>query len=273
MLDIEKYCRKIRISILDQIYRTKESHIGSCFSVVEILAVLYSKILNIDPSNLSDPNRDRFLLSKGHAAMALYAALGEMSFFDKKLLDSFCGEDTIFQGHVSHLVPGIEFSTGALGHALSVGCGLSLSSKDSMSTFHSYVLLSDGELQEGSNWEAIMFAGAKKLTNLTAIVDYNKIQSLGRVDDICSLGSLLEKFTAFGWDSFEVDGHNTTEIEKVFLKPQPNKPKVIIAHTTKGKGVSFMEDSLKWHYRNPSKEEYETAKQEIQNNYATVFYR
>lgn len=273
MEDMNDFCKKIRLQVLDNIYLSKQSHIASCFSVIEILAILYLRILNISPLNLKDPTRDRFLLSKGHAALALYSVLSELNFFDKSLMDTFCENNSNLIGHVSHYVPGVEFSTGSLGHALSVGCGLAIASKRAKKSFLTYVLLSDGELQEGANWEAIMFAGVQKLGNLIAVVDYNKIQSLGRVEDICDLNPLSEKFRAFKWDVLEVDGHSCSAIEQAFRTSQTEKPKVIIAHTVKGKGVSFMENKLKWHYKNPNKEEYESAKNELISKHATNFCR
>lgn len=267
-----KFSQKIRTSILEQIFLSGESHIGSCFSIVDILTVLYLKILNIRSNSPTDPSRDRFILSKGHSAAAVYAVLAETGFITKENLQTFCQNGSMYQGHASHHIPGIEFSTGSLGHGLPVGCGIALSGARESKNFKIYVLLSDGELQEGSNWESILFAAHHKLSNLTAIIDYNRIQSLGHTKDICNLDNLSEKFKAFGWEAIEVDGHNFDDLIKAFAKLDQEKPKAIIARTIKGKGVSFMENNLTWHYKNPNSEEYELAKLEIMNVYETTIY-
>ena len=200
--------------------------------------MLYSNI-NINPKNPIDPKRDRFILSKGHAGAAVYAVLAELGYFSKKILDTHYQDGSILSGHVSHKgVPGVEFSTGSLGHGLSVACGFALAAKRKSLNFKSYALLSDGELDEGSNWEAILFAPHHNLDNLTCIVDYNKLQSLTTVKETLNLEPLKDKITSFGWDVIDIDGHNHDELQESINK-NTSKPKFIIANTIKGKGISL----------------------------------
>lgn len=258
---------RIRQHCVRMIHSGKASHIGSSLSAVELLTVLYGKILNISPSRLDDPERDRFILSKGHGCAAMYAALAETGFFPLKWLDTFYQNGSLLPGHVTHkTVPGIEVSTGALGHGLSIACGMAVAGKYDKRPYRVFTLLSDGECDEGSTWEAMMFAAHHKLDNLIAIVDYNKIQAMGRVDEILSLEPFANKLEAFGWTVVEINGHNIDEIENVLKKvPFKNgKPSVIIAHTVKGKGVSFMENDVLWHYRCPSDEEFTRALRELE---------
>ena len=266
-LDLSK---KIRILALRMVSKSKSSHIGSCLSIADLLGVLYSNFLRIDPKNPLDENRDRFLLSKGHAAAIMYAVLAEKGFFDTKELDKYGEDDSIFLSHVHHHIPGVEWSTGSLGHALSVGVGQAYYAKISKLDFNVVVLLSDGELNEGSNWEAILFAAHHQLNNLIVIVDYNKIQSFGPVSEVLELHPLKAKWDSFNWDSYEVDGHSHEEIKQTLDRISKNKkemPHVVIANTTKGKGVSFMEDKLEWHYRSPSSGQLENAIKEIEENW------
>jgi transketolase len=235
--------------------------------MADILAVLYSDVLNFDASDPKNPERDRFLLSKGHACTSLYAILALKGFFPLDELSEYAKDQSRLISHSSHLVPGIEISAGSLGHALGVSCGLAIAAKRKKAVWKTYCLVSDGELDEGSNWESILFAPQLKLDNLILIVDYNKIQSLGSTKDVIDLNPLPEKFMAFRWETFEIDGHNHGELKEVFKKTSnPNgKPKVIIAHTVKGKGVSFMENNLLWHYKSPSLEQLGSAIDEIEN--------
>jgi transketolase len=266
---MEKYTslsRKIRNSILNMIYKSKSPHIGSCFSSVEILAALYSKVLNISPDNTFNPDRDRFILSKGHAAAALYAVLAEHGFLSKSEISRFAVNGGALEQHPSRdLKRGIEVSTGSLGHGLSIGAGMAIAGKRDKKDYKVYVLLSDGELNEGSTWEAVMFASHHSLDNLIAIVDYNKIQALGYTKDIINLEPLSRKWLSFGWGVKEINGHDFSQIFEAFdsVPSSGGKPGVIIAHTVKGKGVSFMEDNLLWHYRTPDDKEYEMALKEL----------
>ncbi|NJN81472.1 MAG: transketolase [Caldilineaceae bacterium] len=256
---------KIRGHALHMVHHANSSHIGTCFSMADLLAVLYGHVLRIDPGQPDWPARDRFILSKGHGAAILYAALAERGIFPLEWLDDFCDDGSWLTGHVSHEVPGIEVSTGSLGHGLPIGCGMALAGKEEANPFRVFVMLSDGELNEGSNWEAILFAPQHRLDNLTVIVDYNKIQSFGSVSDVMELHPLGDKWRAFRWSVREIDGHDYTQIEAALTAVpfEPGRPSVIIAHTVKGKGVSYMENQLAWHYRSPNDELLEQALTEI----------
>lgn len=256
--------RKIRAHALRMVHVAKSSHIGTCLSMADLLAVLYFSVLRIDPKNPLMPDRDRFILSKGHGAAILYATLAARGFFPESDLAEYCVDGSSLTGHVNAKVPGIELSTGSLGHGLGVGCGMALAGRIE-DPYRVFVLVSDGELDEGSNWEAILFAPHHRLENLTLIVDYNKIQSFGTIKEVLELEPLVAKFESFGWGVREVDGHDCKAIQDAcdelpFLKGRPN---VIIAHTVKGKGVTFMENQLAWHYKSPSTEQLATALQEL----------
>lgn len=258
--------RDIRKMLLRMHTRACTSHIGSSLSCVELLVSLYFDRLNIDPKNPVAQNRDRFILSKGHAVSCLYATLAEREFFPKELLENYCCDGSTLPGHATlGSVPGIEVSTGSLGQGLPIGNGIALAGKCDGHPYKVFVLMSDGECDEGSVWEAALFASHHELDNLVAIVDYNKIQALGYTKDVLKLDPFADKWKAFGWEIKEIDGHNFEEIETA-LKKIPfveNKPSLIIAHTVKGKGVSFMEDKLLWHYRSPNNEECEKAMKEL----------
>lgn len=256
--------RKVREDILKLIYRTKSPHIGSSFSIVEILVALYFNQMNTTPEDPFHPERDRFILSKGHACATLYAVLAERGFLRKEDLDGFAVNNGVLEQHPNRdLATGIEVSTGSLGHGLSIGAGKALAGKVDGRSYHVYALLSDGELNEGSVWEAIMFAGHHKLNKLVAMVDSNKIQALGRTRDIIDLEPIGRKWDVFGWHAQEVDGHDFPSILRAFSSLSSAKPNVIILHTVKGKGVSFMENQLLWHYRTPNEQEYELALKEL----------
>lgn len=261
----EELSKDIRKLALNMVHAANASHIGGALSMADILAVLYNDILNIDPSNPSNSNRDRFLLSKGHACTSLYAILALKGFFAVEDLDTYAKDGSIFLSHTSHQIPGVEISAGSLGHALPVSCGLALAAKRKSETWKTFCLVSDGELDEGSNWESILFAPQLKLDNLILIVDYNKIQSLGSVKDVIDLHPLKDKFEAFRWESYEVDGHDHNALKNILQNVhQPNgKPKVIITHTIKGKGVDFMENQLLWHYKSPNSIQLEDAINQI----------
>lgn len=262
----EKTAKEIRKNILRMVTVSKSSHVGSALSIVEILVTLYFKILNIYPLFPEKEDRDRFILSKGHASAALYATLGERGFFSKELLDRYYVDGGILPGHLDRNVDlGIEVSSGSLGHGLSMGVGMAMAAKHDNKNYKIYVLMSDGECDEGSVWEAAMLASHLKLDNLIAIIDYNKIQSFGRVKEVIDLEPLYDKWVSFGWAVREINGHNYQELVSAFesLPIEKDKPSMIIAHTIKGKGVSFMEDKLEWHYKSPTQEQYEIAIKEI----------
>lgn len=256
---------KARIHSLRMVHKAEASHIGSCLSMAHLLTSLYSGILKVDPSTVNSPNRDRFILSKGHGAAILYAILAERGFFPLEWLEGYSQNNTLLMGHVSHFVPGIEVSTGSLGHGLPIACGIALAGKRTQFNYRVFVLLGDGELDEGSNWESMLFAAHHKLDNLVAIVDHNKIQGFGSIKDVLDLTPLSDKLKAFGWVVKEIDGHNFKEIENALsdIPGEVNRPCFIIANTIKGKGVSFMENNLAWHYKSPNDEQLEQAIREI----------
>lgn len=258
---------RIRTTSLKAISKAKAAHIGSALSIADIIAVLYEKILNIEPKHPDSTNRDRFILSKGHACIAVYAALADKKFFSlTELINTYACDHSKFMAHISHQVPGVEFSTGSLGHGLAFAAGKALAGKIRGHTWRVFTLLSDGELGEGSNWEAFMFAAHQELDNLFAIIDYNKLQSLTSVDKTLRLEPLNKKLEAFGWEVLEADGHNHKQlIDALSLKNVHKKPRVLIAHTTKGKGVSFMENKVEWHYKCPTESELKLALAEILN--------
>lgn len=262
-----KLAKKIRIHALEMTNLGESSHIGSVLSIADILAVLYEETLVFNPKKPELKKRDRFILSKGHSGAGVYAVLAEKGFFPIKSLKKHYSDGSIFSGHVSHKgVPGVEFSTGSLGHGLSVGSGFALSGKLNHQSHRVFVLLSDGECDEGSNWEAILFASHHKLNNLTAIVDYNKLQSIFSPKNTLNLEPFKSKWESFGWQVEEVDGHDHNDLSSHLNKDRTKnkKPLCVICHTTKGKGVSFMEDNNLWHYRSPQGQEYIDAKKELE---------
>jgi transketolase len=258
---------RIRSMSVMMTHQSRASHIGSNLSMVELLAALYGGILRVDPQNPTWPERDRFILSKGHACAALYAVLAERGFFPGEWLKSFYQNGGRLAGHATHTsAPGIEISTGSLGHGLSVATGMALAAKRDQKAYRIFVMLSDGECDEGSVWEPALFAPHHRLDNLTVIVDYNKIQSLGTVKEVMDLEPFADKWRAFGWAVREIDGHNLAEIVDTLeqLPFQSERPGCVIAHTIKGKGISFMENKLLWHYRTPQGEEFEAAMTELE---------
>lgn len=264
-IDSRDLACRMRIQALQMVHRAKASHIGSALSICDIVAVLYAETLKLEPSNPSAPGRDRFVLSKGHACVAVYAALAEAGFFPLEDLLKYGQDHSVLMNHISHKVAGVEFSTGSLGHGLPFGTGKALAAKRLKQDWRTYVLLSDGELGEGSNWEAMMFAAHHQLDNLVAIVDYNKLQSLTTVDKTLRVEPLADKVRAFGWAVREVDGHNHAALQDQLSQAawEASKPSLLIAHTTKGKGVSFMENSVDWHYKSPSAEQLAQALGEL----------
>jgi transketolase len=261
----EEFSARIRAHALRMANSANSAHIGSSLSIADVISVLYTQILKVDPANPDWADRDRLVLSKGHATSILYAALAERGFFPVDWLADYCKEGSKLLAHVSHHVPGVEVSTGSLGHGLPVACGMALAAKRDDTPGRTFVVVSDGELDEGSSWEAILFAGHNQLSNLTAIVDYNKIQSFGTVKEVLDLDPLAAKWESFRWHTVEIDGHDLSQIEQT-LRQVPfdsNKPTAIIAHTIKGKGVSFMENRLEWHYRSPNPAQLEQALKEL----------
>jgi transketolase len=269
-MNCEKYSKLIRSYALEMVCNARASHIGSALSIADIVAVLYSQVLRVAPDQPKLPERDRLILSKGHACVAVYAALAGRGFFPVSELESYGQDHSNLMNHISHKVPGVEFSSGALGHGLPFGVGKALAAKRQKANWRTFVILSDGEMDEGSNWEALMFAAHHKLDNLVAIIDYNKLQSLTTVAQTLGLEPLAAKLHAFGWSVQEVDGHDHEQLHKALdsVPWEAGKPSVLIAHTIKGKGVSFMENKVEWHYRNPSKEQLEQALAELEACYA-----
>ena len=252
--DTEKYrnlAQLIRGYAVKMTNLEHSGHVGSSLSMADIVSVLYEKILHVDPEHPDEPDRDRFILSKGHAAAGVYAALAEKGFFPKNWTDTYYRDNGKLCGHISHHVPGVEFSTGSLGHGLPVAAGMALVSKRLKKTYRIFVLMSDGDCNEGSTWEAVMFAAQHGFDNLIGIVDANQIQALGRVDDIIDMEPFAEKFKVFGWAAREIDGHDFRQIEESLLDVpfESGKPSIIIARTVKAKGIDFLENTVASHYR------------------------
>jgi transketolase len=256
---------RIRGRIIQLSHQARTPHLGSSLSFVELLVFLYWKFLKISPNQVTAPNRDRFILSKGHGITALYAVLAEKGFFSPELFKDYAQLGSPLPEHPSpHCVPGIEAATGSLGHGLSVATGMALAAKMKGNQFNVVTLLSDGECNEGSTWEAALLAPAHKLDNLIAIVDFNKWQATGRSSEITALEPLDEKFKAFGWNSLRIDGHDFRQIGSALeLAKNSDKPFAVIADTVKGKGIKMMEDDNNWHYRIPTKEEIDSAFAEL----------
>jgi transketolase len=257
---------RLRGKVIEMSHAAKSAHLASSLSCCDIVAAAYWEVCRIDPHDPTDPLRDRFILSKGHAATALYAALAFKGFYPVDLLETYCQDGGKLAEHPpARLLPGVEAATGSLGHGLPIGLGMALAGRLRGETFRVYALLSDGENNEGSVWEAAMFASAQKLENVCVIVDYNKWQATARSNETLQLAPLREKWQAFGWDAIETDGHDVAGLAAL-MQNVPNgsgKPVAIIAHTVKGKGVSFMEDDNNWHYRAPTAEEVVLAHKEL----------
>lgn len=265
-MNYKSISKKIREKIILMHHNAHASHIGSSLSCVDLLVALYFSVLQVDPKSPYSDERDRFILSKGHGTSALYAVLAERGFFPGKILKKYCIDGCILPGHsTKHCIPGIESSTGSLGHGLPIGAGMAFGAKLGKKKHRVFVIISDGECQEGSIWETAMFSAHHKLDNLTVIIDYNKIQAFGYVKDVLNLEPLENKWKSFGWRVEEIDGHNIELIIKT-LKRTPfsrGKPSLVIAHTIKGKGVSFMENNLEWHYKSPDLAEMQLALSEL----------
>lgn len=267
-ITLTERARRVRLHVLSMMHRANSSHIGSAYSLVELLVALYFDELRVDPAQPQDPDRDRLILSKGHGCSALYATLVERGFASPEILETYYMDGGALAGHpILGSMPGIEASSGSLGHGLSMGVGMAIANRFEGRSNRVFVVLGDGECNEGAVWEAAMFAAARGLGNLTAIVDFNKLQGLGRSLTINQLDPLTDKWRAFGWEVLEIDGHDLEAILGALKAPRdPAKPRAIIAHTIKGKGVSFMEDQLPWHYKSPNDEQFALARQELGGN-------
>lgn len=264
--DLQKSAITIRKSIIEGTFNAKSGHPGGSLSIADIMAYLYMYKLNVDPKNPQMPNRDRFVLSKGHTAPALYGALALRGFFPQDEIKTLRKADSKLQGHPSmHMTPGVDMSTGSLGQGISVAVGMALGAKLSNAGNRVYTVLGDGEIEEGQVWEAAMFAAAKKLDNLVAVIDNNNLQIDGTIEEVNSPYPIDKKFEAFGWNVICIDGHNFDEIDDAFSSAETckNKPTAIIAKTVKGRGVSFMENQCGWHGKAPNAEQYEQAMAEL----------
>ncbi|WP_304236988.1 transketolase [Jiulongibacter sediminis] len=256
---------ELRRKTLEIIYNAKAGHTGGSLSILDILNVLYNRIMNVSPENFNDANRDRYIQSKGHSVEALYTVLADRGFFPEEDLMTLCQYQSPYIGHPTKGVNGMEQNTGGLGHGLPICCGNALAAKKDNSGVKVFTVLGDGEMAEGSNWEAMMFAAHYKLDNLCAILDYNKLQITGSNAEVMGLEPVAKKLEAFGWAVKEVDGHDYDALIETFesLPFEEGKPSFVIAHTVKGKGVSFMENNIKWHHGVPSAEQMEMAREEL----------
>jgi transketolase len=265
--ELEYKSKSYRKKILQYIYNAKAGHTGGCLSCIDILNVLYNQVLNVSPHNFADNTRDRYIQSKGHCVEALYVVLADKGFFEETELNNLCKYQSHYIGHPTKKVHGVEQNTGALGHGLPIAVGNAIAAQMDNNPSKIFTLLGDGELTEGSNWEAMFTAAKFKLNNLCAILDYNKLQITGAVSDVYHPEPLVQKLESFGWQVMEVNGNDITALVEVFNKLPFNndKPNFIIAHTTKGKGVSFMENNVKWHHGVPNESEYNLALSEIEN--------
>ena len=263
--DLRLQAEKIRRRIVEVVYSAQAGHIGGSLSSVEIETVLYFYVMNIDPVNPKMPGRDRFILSKGHSVEALYATLEARGFLPKEVLDTYGKYQSVLAGHPTKSVPGVELNSGALGHGLSVAVGMSIANKIDGGNSKAFVLMGDGEQGEGSIYEAAMAASHYKLDNLVAIIDRNHLQISGTTEEVMFLDPMRKRWEAFGWEVFEIDGNNIDELVNTFdnLAYENQKPKLIIAETRKGNGISYMEGQRKWHHGVPNKEQYEQAVNEI----------
>lgn len=261
--NLEKIAYEMRLDVLEMVFRCKSGHIGGSMSCMDILATLYFSVLDIEKIEGLSPERDRFILSKGHCAEALYAVLARAGFISKDELSTFTKFGTRLAEHPTNKLPGVEFATGALGHGFSVGVGMAIGLKKDQSKAHVYILSGDGELTEGSIWEAAMSASKYRLDNLTWIIDRNRLQISGNTEDIMPLENLKEKLKAFGFETLVCDGHEYDELEKAFRVRTNGVPVAVIANTIKGKGSSVMENKVDWHHQIPNEQQYEEIKRDI----------
>jgi transketolase len=264
---LKRMAARLRGRVVEMSHAAQAAHLASALSCCDILAAAYWHALRIDPKKPDDPLRDRFILSKGHAAAALYAALAFRGFYEEAVLDTYCQDGGKLAEHPpAHGLPGVEAATGSLGHGLSIGAGMALAARINGQRYRVFAVLSDGENNEGSVWEAAMFAAGQKLANLCVVVDYNKWQATARSNETLALAPLREKWAAFGWDAHEVDGHDVADLARRLAAIPDHgegKPVALVANTVKGKGVSFMEDDNNWHYRAPTAEEVRKAHVEL----------
>ena len=271
--ELEIFATKVRMGVIEGTYSAKAGHPGGSLSIADVLSWLYNKELRVDPKDPKNPNRDRLVLSKGHAAPALYAALALKGFFPESEIKTLRHKGALLQGHpdMKH-IPGVDMSTGSLGQGISAACGMAIAGKMDNADYRVYAILGDGEIQEGQVWEAAMFAGFKKLDNLVAFVDFNNLQIDGRMTDVMSTLPIDEKFKAFNWHVITIDGNDIEQIEKAYeeAKTVKGKPTCIVAKTIKGKGVSFMEDKCDWHGVAPNEEQYNTAMAELKETLAAL---
>ena len=264
--ELDDVARTVRRSVIEMSYQARTSHLASSLSCVDILVAALWGVMNIDPKNGSDPDRDRLILSKGHAAQALYASLAHRGFFDTNTLSIYNTNGGPMSEHPGpNCLPGVEAATGSLGHGLPIGLGMAIAGRLQRRAYRVFVVLGDGECNEGSVWEAALLASAQNLERLCVIVDFNRWQGTGRSTEIMSLNPFVEKWASFGWNASNIDGHHIENLVKAMdsLPYDNNKPLALIAHTIKGKGVSFMEDDNNWHYRIPTKEEVNAANHEL----------
>jgi transketolase len=270
--ELTKKSIEYRKNILKYIFHANAGHTGGSLSCIDILNVLYNHVMNVGPENFKSPDRDRYIQSKGHSVEALYVVLADKGFFPESDLESLCKYGSHYIGHPTKKVNGVEQNTGALGHGLPICVGTALSAKLDNENFRVFTLLCDGELPEGSNWESALTASHYKLDNLCAIVDYNKLQITGPTSQVCNTDPIYQKFESFGWAVKHVDGHDFDALMDTFnaLPFENDKPNLIIAHTTKGKGVSYMENNVKWHHGVPNEKQFEEALNELDNATVTI---
>ncbi len=271
-VELQKIATKIRLGALEEIFSASSGHPGGSLSIADILSYLYFDKMNVDPKDPKNADRDRLVLSKGHTAPALYAALALRGFFSTELLKTFRNKTSILQGHpdMKH-IPGVDMSSGSLGQGISAACGIALSAKLDKKSYRVYTILGDGELEEGQVWEAAMFAAHYGLNNLCAFIDFNGLQIDGDITKVMNPTPIDQKFAAFGWNVAVIDGHNLDEIEAAVAKAEKSdKPFAIICNSVKGKGVSFMENEAGWHGNAPNAEQYETAKSELEAYLASL---
>lgn len=266
--ELETHARRLRARIIKTSHQASIPHLGSCLSCVDILTALYFSVLRIDPSKPRDPDRDRCILSKGHGAPTLFQVLALRGFYPESMLETYGEDGGLFAEHppTPEQLPGIEAATGSLGHGLSMGLGMALAARINKKAYRVYAVLSDGECNEGSVWEAALLAAAQRVSQLCVLVDFNKWQATGRSCEVMALEPFVDKWQAFGWNACEIDGHDMKSLLETLERfPAANgKPTAIIAHTVKGKGVSFMEDDNNWHYRIPTVAEVEAAERELE---------
>ncbi|MCI5795042.1 MAG: transketolase [Ruminococcus sp.] len=263
--DLQKIACKVRMGVIEGTYNAKSGHPGGSLSISDTLTYLYFNKMNVDASNPEDPDRDRFVLSKGHTAPALYAVLAQKGYFAEEELKSLRHIGALLQGHPCIQIPGVDMSSGSLGQGISAACGMALAGKLDGKSYKVYTILGDGEIEEGQVWEAAMFAAHKKLTNLVAIVDNNGLQIDGPISEVCSPEPITDKFAAFGWHVITMDAHDFDSIDRAFEAAEKvtDKPVAIIQKSVKGKGVSFMENQVGWHGTAPNKEQYDLAMAEL----------